>query len=86
MASQPRLGELDLYLVGTGRHEEIYAKLGAHVQEGGVAFAVWAPNAEAVSVIGDFNGWNAASHPLRSLGDSGIWEGFVEGAQPGQRY
>jgi 1,4-alpha-glucan branching enzyme len=47
---------------------------------------VWAPNAEAVSVVGDFNGWNAALDPLRSLGDSGIWEGLVEGAQPGQRY
>ena len=81
-----RLGELDLYLAGAGRHEELYAKLGAHVVEGGVAFAVWAPNAEAVSVVGDFNGWNAASDPLRSLGDSGIWEGLVEGAQPGQRY
>jgi 1,4-alpha-glucan branching enzyme len=81
-----RLGELDLYLVGAGRHEELYAKLGAHVQEGGVAFAVWAPNAEAVSVVGDFNGWDAGSHVLRAVGDSGIWEGFVESAAPGQRY
>jgi 1,4-alpha-glucan branching enzyme len=84
--SSPRLGELDLYLVGTGRHEELYAKLGAHVVEGGVAFAVWAPNAEEVSVVGDWNSWTPASDPLRPVGDSGIWEGVVAGAREGQRY
>jgi 1,4-alpha-glucan branching enzyme len=81
-----RFGELDVYLARAGRHEDLYAKLGAHALEGGVSFAVWAPNAEAVSVVGDFNGWEARANPLRSLGDSGIWEGFVEGAEAGARY
>jgi 1,4-alpha-glucan branching enzyme len=81
-----RLGELDLYLVGEGRHEELYAKLGAHVVQGGVAFAVWAPNAEEVSVVGDWNHWSPGSDPLRLVGDSGIWEGVVADAREGQRY
>jgi 1,4-alpha-glucan branching enzyme len=86
----PTLGELDIHLAGEGRHEEIYAKLGAHprVVEGvtGVAFAVWAPNARAVSVVGDFNGWDDRLNPMRSLGSSGIWELFVPDASPGQVY
>src|SRR6185436_14077930 len=77
----PTLGEVDLYLFGEGRHEQIYEKLGAHVvsHEGvkGVSFAVWAPNAERVSVVGNFNGWDGARHPMRPLGDSGVWEIFV---------
>jgi 1,4-alpha-glucan branching enzyme len=86
LTSGSRLGELDVYLVGEGRHEELYAKLGAHVVEGGVAFAVWAPNAEEVSVVGDWNHWSPGSDPLRPVGDSGIWEGVVADAREGQRY
>jgi len=86
----PTLGDLDLHLVGEGRHEELYAWLGAHVREVegvvGVAFAVWAPNARSVSVVGDFNLWDGRLHPMRSLGASGIWELFVPGAEPGARY
>jgi 1,4-alpha-glucan branching enzyme len=86
----PTLGELDLHLVGEGRHEELYERLGAHVRElGGVtgtAFAVWAPNARSVSVVGDFNSWDGRLHPMRSLGSSGIWELFVPGVQDGAAY
>ena len=86
----PTLGELDLHLVGEGRHEELYERLGAHVRElGGVtgtAFAVWAPNARSVSVVGDFNSWDGRLHPMRSLGSSGIWELFVPGVRDGATY
>jgi 1,4-alpha-glucan branching enzyme len=86
----PTLGELDLHLFGEGRHERIYEKLGAHVSnhEGkrGVRFAVWAPNAKSVSVVGDFNEWDGARHPMRHLGSSGVWELFVPGLRPGQLY
>jgi 1,4-alpha-glucan branching enzyme len=86
----PTLGELDLHLVREGRHEELYERLGAHVRElGGVtgtAFAVWAPNARSVSVVGDFNSWDGRLHPMRSLGSSGIWELFVPGVQDGAAY
>jgi 1,4-alpha-glucan branching enzyme len=68
----PTLGEIDLYLAGEGRHEELYEKLGAHVREvdgvPGVAFAVWAPSARSISVVGDFNSWDGRLHPMRSLG------------------
>jgi 1,4-alpha-glucan branching enzyme len=78
------------YPDGEGRHEELYARLGAHVREidgvRGTAFAVWAPAARAVSVAGDFNLWDARVHPMRSLGSSGIWELFVPGAGDGARY
>ena len=70
----PTLGELDLHLAGEGRHEELYEQLGAHVREidgvAGIAFAVWAPSARAVSVVGDFNSWDGRLHPMRSLGSS----------------
>ncbi len=86
----PTLGDLDLHLVGEGRHEELYAKLGAHVRviEGieGVAFAVWAPGARAVSVVGDFNSWDGRLHAMRSLGSSGIWELFLPGQGEGCNY
>ena len=86
----PTLGELDLHLVLEGRHEQLYEKLGAHVRElGGVtgtAFAVWAPNARSVSVVGDFNSWDGRLHPLRTLGASGIWELFVPALASGERY
>jgi 1,4-alpha-glucan branching enzyme len=86
----PTLGELDLYLAGEGRHEELYEKLGAHLREvdgiTGTAFAVWAPNARSVSVVGDFNSWDGRLHPMRTLGPTGIWELFVPGSGEGARY
>jgi 1,4-alpha-glucan branching enzyme len=86
----PTLGELDLHLAAQGRHEQLYEKLGAHVREVdgvvGTAFAVWAPNARSVSVVGDFNSWDGRVHPMRSLGASGIWELFVPGMRAGERY
>jgi 1,4-alpha-glucan branching enzyme len=86
----PILGELDLHLFGEGKHERIYEKLGAHLttHEGrrGVAFAVWAPNARSVSVVGNFNGWNGTTHPMRPLGSSGVWELFIPGLPEGELY
>ena len=86
----PTLGELDLYLIGEGRHEEIYQKLGSHPIEHqgvtGTAFAVWAPAARAVSVVGDFNSWDGRLHAMRSLGSSGVWELFLPEVGPGVRY
>jgi len=80
----------DLYLFNEGTHNKLYLKLGAHPRSiGGVPttnFAVWAPNAERVSVTGDFNGWDESAHPLSPVGSSGIWEGAVQEAQPGARY
>ena len=86
----PTIGELDQHLIGEGRHEEVYDKLGAHVREHqsviGTAFAVWAPAARAVSVVGDFNSWDGRLHAMRSLGSTGIWELFLPGVGPGARY
>jgi 1,4-alpha-glucan branching enzyme len=86
----PTIGELDVHLAGEGRHEEIYERLGAHVREldgvVGTAFAVWAPNARSISVVGDFNLWDGRLHPMRSLGSSGIWELFVPDVHAGTRY
>jgi 1,4-alpha-glucan branching enzyme len=83
----PTLGELDLHLIREGRHERLWAVLGAHPRDGGVAFAVWAPSAQGVRVVGDFTGWGAHDGwPMRSLGASGIWEIFVPGASVGHRY
>jgi 1,4-alpha-glucan branching enzyme len=80
----------DQYLFREGTHARLYEKLGAQfLADGGAArthFAVWAPNAAAVSVIGDFNGWDPQRHPLRSTGDSGIWAAAVAGARPGHVY
>ncbi|MGW1060291.1 1,4-alpha-glucan branching protein GlgB [Micromonospora rubida] len=83
----PTLGELDLHLIGEGRHERLWEALGARVRAGGVAFAVWAPNARGVRVIGDFTGWGPDDGwPMRSLGSSGVWEIFVPDAPEGARY
>ena len=86
----PTVGALDLHLAGEGRHEELYTRLGAHVRDvagvTGVSFAVWAPNARAAAVVGDFNRWDARLHPMRTLGASGIWELFVPGIEVGARY
>src|SRR5450432_3733103 len=75
------LTEFDLYLMGEGRHYDTYEKLGAHIKTvdgiSGVHFAVWAPSAQRVSVVGDFNRWDGRVHPMRARGSSGIWELFV---------
>jgi 1,4-alpha-glucan branching enzyme len=80
----------DLFLFNQGSHVELYRKLGAHLVEAagqaGVYFAVWAPNAHAVFVMGDFNRWDQHSTPLEPRGDSGIWEGFVPGVEAGAHY
>ncbi len=84
------LSDLDLYLFGEGNHTRIYDKLGAHpMTRDGVAgthFAVWAPNARRVSVVGDFNSWDGGAQPMHSLGESGVWAEFVAGAHTGHRY
>lgn len=86
----PQLGELDLHLFAEGRHWHIYRFLGANakVVNGieGVLFAVWAPSAERVSVVGDFNGWHGLRHPMRARGSSGIWELFIPGLMAGDIY
>ncbi|MGM1016478.1 MAG: 1,4-alpha-glucan branching protein GlgB [Actinomycetota bacterium] len=86
----PTVGELDMHLIAEGRHERLWEALGAHplTRDGdeGTAFAVWAPNAQAVRVVGDHNGWNGESHAMRSMGGSGIWELFVPGVSAGSRY
>ena len=76
----------DLYLFAEGTHGRLASKLGAHVRPDGTSFAVWAPNAERVSVIGDFNGWDTGSAPLEPVASSGIWSGRIEGAHEGQTY
>jgi len=86
----PTLGEIDLHLFGEGRHEEIYKKLGAHVTKvgrtKGVAFAVWAPHAAGVSVVGDFNNWDGRLHQMRRLANSGVWELFIPKLTAGLLY
>ena len=80
----------ELYLFGEGRLKEAYKMLGAHIatQQGvsGVRFAVWAPNAERVSVVGNFNQWDGRTHPMRAHGSSGVWELFIPGLQIGELY
>ncbi len=84
------LGDLDLHLLGEGTHLRAYEKLGAHPRQlggvDGVSFAVWAPNAQSVSVVGDFNGWDGRCHPLRQPGSNGFWETFVPGVGVGALY
>jgi len=86
----PVLTDFDLHLFNEGNHFRLYEKLGAHVVEHddttGVCFAVWAPNAERVSVIGEFNQWNGLRHPMRSRGSSGLWELFIPGLAHGELY
>jgi 1,4-alpha-glucan branching enzyme len=86
----PTLGETDLYLFGQGNELRIYEKLGAQLRvvDGvpGVSFAVWAPNAQRVSVVGNFNNWDGRCHPMRSLGASGVWEIFIPGVGEGALY
>jgi 1,4-alpha-glucan branching enzyme len=90
----PTLGQVDLHLIGEGRHENLWQVLGAHVRRydtpngpiSGTSFAVWAPNARGVRVLGDFNGWTGVGHPMRSLGSSGVWELFVPDIGDGALY
>ncbi|PID97846.1 MAG: 1,4-alpha-glucan branching enzyme [Actinobacteria bacterium] len=90
----PTLGEMDTYLISEGRHEELWKVLGAHLRRydsefgvvEGVSFAVWAPNAQAVRVVGDFNFWDGSGAAMRSLGASGVWELFIPGVSVGARY
>jgi 1,4-alpha-glucan branching enzyme len=86
----PTLGELDLYLAAQGQHRRLYEKLGAHVRRHGdvtgVAFAVWAPNARRVSVVGDWCAWDGRYYAMRKMGATGIWELFVPDLRPGTRY
>jgi 1,4-alpha-glucan branching enzyme len=85
-ARRPTLSGHDLYLFREGTHSRLHEKLGAHPVEGATEFAVWAPNAASVSVIGDFNGWDATRHPMRPIGDSGIWQSRVPEASHGSIY
>jgi len=90
----PTLGELDLHLIGEGRHERLWDVLGAHHRRHqgvaatttGTSFAVWAPHARAARVIGDFNGWNGVTHAMRNMGGTGVWELFVPGLGTGVNY
>jgi len=86
----PTVSEEDQYLYGKGDHRKIFDKLGAQLKTvdgvAGASFAVWAPNAQRVSVVGDFNGWDGRRHMMRSLGSSGIWEIFVPGVTEGAHY
>ncbi len=90
----PTLGQVDLHLIGEGRHERLWDVLGAHPRcyptpggdVSGTSFAVWAPTARGVRVCGDFDGWSGVATPLRSLGSSGVWEVFLPGVGPGTHY
>ena len=89
-AHLPVLTDYDLYLFNRGTHYQLWKKMGANFMEHqgmpGVHFAVWAPNARGVAVIGDFNAWNPRSHMLRKLSDSGVWEIFIPGVSAGAHY
>ncbi|HEY0869831.1 MAG TPA: 1,4-alpha-glucan branching protein GlgB, partial [Acidothermaceae bacterium] len=90
----PTLGDIDLHLIGEGRHEQLWEVLGAHEHQydtpsgvvHGTSFAVWAPNARAMRVAGDFNFWDSQAFPMRSLGSSGVWELFIPGVGAGAQY
>ena len=90
----PTLGETDIYLISEGRHERLWEVLGSTVRSyttvmgevHGTSFAVWAPNAIGVAVVGDFCGWNSSQYPMRSLGSSGIWELFIPNVGDGDVY
>ena len=90
MGKKLQFTELDQYLFGQGTNYDIYRKLGAHPdtqnRKKGVYFAVWAPNAQAVSVIGEFNEWDTEKNPMKKVGPIGVYETFVPGAKIGQLY
>ena len=87
----PTLGEIDLHLIGEGRHEQLWDVLGAHERSydtpggtvSGVSFAVWAPNANGIRITGDFDYWSGRALPMRSLGSSGVWEPSCRTCTPG---
>ena len=86
------LGELDFYLIAEGRHERLWEALGAHVKRDeagallGTAFSVWAPNAQAVSLVSDSNYWDRNTHPMVRIGSTGIWEIFIPDLGPNTCY
>ncbi|MFC5369787.1 1,4-alpha-glucan branching protein GlgB [Arcanobacterium bovis] len=90
----PTIGDMDEYLFMEGRHERLWEMLGSHLREyettmgtvRGTSFSVWAPNARAVRVVGDFNGWNGVGAAMRTLGSTGVWEIFIPGASAGAHY
>jgi 1,4-alpha-glucan branching enzyme len=90
----PTLGEMDLHLIGEGRHEDLWTVLGSHVRTydsavgsvTGTSFAVWAPSAQGVRIAADFNGWGSVAHPMRVLGSTGVWELFVPDVGEGTTY
>ena len=83
----PALTGHDLYLFREGTHTRLYDKLGAHLDAGATRFSVWAPNAQSVAVVGDFNGWDPRANPMQQSGDSaGIWQTSVPGAKQGSVY
>jgi len=86
----PQLGDVDLHLFGEGQHWHMYDVMGANPRTvdgvDGVLFAVWAPSAQRVSVVGNFNSWNGLRHPMRCRGSSGVWELFIPGIQAPERY
>lgn len=86
----PALGELDLHLIGEGRHEQLWTALGSQPMEHqgvtGTRFTVWAPNAQGVRVSGDFSYWDSVAYPMRSLGSTGVWELFLPGVGAGTLY
>jgi len=86
----PVLGDTDVWLLAEGRHQRLYEKLGAHAATlddvSGISFAVWAPGAGRVAIVGDFNGWDGRRHPLRLRRECGVWEIFLPGLAPGAAY
>lgn len=86
----PTLGEIDTHLFAHGTHYKLYnvmgGRLGTHQGCQGAKFAVWAPNAKSVALVGDFNYWDGRSHPMRAIGSSGIWEIFIPGLEEGEKY
>ena len=90
MSDDVLLTDFDLHLLAEGTHYRTYEKLGAHLRErngvAGVGFAVWAPNATHVSVVGDFNGWSPHAHPLTRRQEAGVWERFIPGVKDGALY
>jgi 1,4-alpha-glucan branching enzyme len=86
----PQLSDFDLHLFGEGKHWHAYRILGAHTHDvdgiAGILFAIWAPNAERISVVGDFNSWDGRCHPMRVRGHSGVWELFIPDLTPGTLY
>jgi 1,4-alpha-glucan branching enzyme len=83
---KPEFGELDAHLFREGKHPRLHEKLGSHPGDGGTSFATWAPNAAAVSVIGDFNGWQPGANALSPIGETGVWQGFVPNIGRGTLY